>query len=585
MRVLLLAAPVDEYRATRRANLSASGRARTSRSTAERLGGRRAVVVDAILGTGFDGEPRGAAADAIEAMQRLGVPVVAADVASGVDASTGEVAGVGRARAATATFAAAKPGHWIAPGKRARGELAVIDIGIPRGAPGARPDVGLLDDGRVLALVPGRERRATKFTSGHVVVAGGSRGLTGAPCLAAEAAMRAGAGYVTALVPASLEPSSRSRLLEVMTRGLPDDDGALTPAGAATVLEASERGGALVPRPRRGAQRRAPSPSCARSPRAPSAPLAARRRRAQRARRRARGAGARAARRPCSRPHAGELGRLLGVDVRGGQAAAPAPRARGRAPREARSSCSRATTRSSRGPTASSRSTPGRAPALATAGTGDVLSGVIGALLAKGLEPFAAACAGVRLHAAPGATRPAGTGPTASSPATSSPRSRSPGSVRAVLSVADIMDTDPVPVGPDDDVEAVLQVLREHELPGVPVVNEGGRCVGIITEADLVLRDEKGDLHLPHYFELVRRLRLPRAAAPLRGAPAQGRRARPPGDLMTEDPVTIEPDAPVEEAGRVIARRHHNRLPVVEHGRLVGVVTRLDVLEALTRDE
>src|SRR3954471_7809899 len=70
------------------------------------------------------------------------------------------------------------------------------------------------------------------------------------------------------------------------------------------------------------------------------------------------------------------------------------------------------------------------------------------------------------------------------------------------LTVADIMDTDVLAVTPEDTVEAVLRVLRTHELPGVPVVNSGGRCVGIITEADLVMTGEDADLHLPHYFEL-----------------------------------------------------------------------------------
>ncbi len=146
--------------------------------------------------------------------------------------------------------------------------------------------------------------------------------------------------------------------------------------------------------------------------------------------------------------------------------------------------------------------------------------------------------------------------------------------------VADIMDVDTPSVQPEDTVETVLRILHENELPGVPVVNSGGRCVGIITEADLVMAGEDSDLHLPHYFELFgglvflesmnhfeQRLRKATAALAL--------------DLMTEYPVTIEPSATVDEAARVISRSKHNRLPVVEHGRLVGVVTRVDVLEAL----
>jgi CBS domain-containing protein len=151
------------------------------------------------------------------------------------------------------------------------------------------------------------------------------------------------------------------------------------------------------------------------------------------------------------------------------------------------------------------------------------------------------------------------------------------------LTVADIMDSDTPTVSPEDTVESVLRTLREHELPGIPVVNSGGRCVGIITEADLVMTGEDADLHLPHYFQLFGGLvfleplshfedRLRKATAAL---------AR---DLMTEDPVTIEASASVHEAARRIARSKHNRLPVVEHGRLQGVVTRVDVLDALTRE-
>jgi CBS domain-containing protein len=152
------------------------------------------------------------------------------------------------------------------------------------------------------------------------------------------------------------------------------------------------------------------------------------------------------------------------------------------------------------------------------------------------------------------------------------------------LTVRDIMDAEPVTVRPTDDVETVVRILRRHELPGVPVINEGGRCVGIVTEADLVLADEQGDLHIPHYIELFGGVvflePLHRFEERLKKAFASKV-----ADLMTEDPVTIEPDASVAEAGRLIVRRGHNRLPVVEHGRLVGVVTRVDVLEALTRDE
>lgn len=152
------------------------------------------------------------------------------------------------------------------------------------------------------------------------------------------------------------------------------------------------------------------------------------------------------------------------------------------------------------------------------------------------------------------------------------------------LTVRDIMDSEPVSVTVADSVEKVLNVMRDHDLSGVPVVNEGGRCVGIITEADLVLSEEGEDFHLPHYFQLFggvvfleRWSNFEERARKAFAATAE--------DMMTPDPITIEPDATVREAANLIARKKHNRLPVIEHGRLVGVVTRVDVLDGLTSDE
>ncbi len=149
--------------------------------------------------------------------------------------------------------------------------------------------------------------------------------------------------------------------------------------------------------------------------------------------------------------------------------------------------------------------------------------------------------------------------------------------------VAEIMETDVPTVTPEDTLEHVLRTMREHDVSGIPVVNSGHRCVGIITEADLVMAGENTDLHLPHYFELFGGLVF---LEPLRHFEDRLRKATAAlaRDLMTEDPMTIESTAAAEEAGRLISRSRHNRIPVVEHGQLVGVVTRVDVLEALTRE-
>jgi CBS domain-containing protein len=151
-----------------------------------------------------------------------------------------------------------------------------------------------------------------------------------------------------------------------------------------------------------------------------------------------------------------------------------------------------------------------------------------------------------------------------------------------VALVRDVMDPDPITVRPDDSIETVVRTLREQELPGVPVVEEDGRCAGIVTEADLVLPDEQGDLHLPHYIDLFGATvfiePLGRFEQRLRKAFASTAR-----DMMSTDLVTVAPDTTVEEAARLVHERGHNRLPVVEGDRLVGVVTRVDLLGALVR--
>jgi CBS domain-containing protein len=148
--------------------------------------------------------------------------------------------------------------------------------------------------------------------------------------------------------------------------------------------------------------------------------------------------------------------------------------------------------------------------------------------------------------------------------------------------VRDIMESSPATVSPDTSVEDVVRTLRENELPGVPVVDGDGRCVGIVTEADLVLPDPNGDLHIPHYINLfggtVFLEPLGRFEKRLRKAFASTA-----ADMMTRDPDTVTPDTTVREAAGIVHKSGHNRLPVVEDGRLVGVVTRVDLLGALAQ--
>jgi CBS domain-containing protein len=155
----------------------------------------------------------------------------------------------------------------------------------------------------------------------------------------------------------------------------------------------------------------------------------------------------------------------------------------------------------------------------------------------------------------------------------------------AANTVAEIMERDAPAVAMDATVEDVIAQFKEQDVPALPVVNEGGRCVGIVTEKDLVIADEEGDLHIPHYVELFGGLvffppelriferRLKKASA-----------ARV-SDLMSQPPITVEPQTTVHEAAHIIVERGHSRLPVVEHGRYIGLVTRADVLAALNEAE
>ena len=150
--------------------------------------------------------------------------------------------------------------------------------------------------------------------------------------------------------------------------------------------------------------------------------------------------------------------------------------------------------------------------------------------------------------------------------------------------VGDIMERDPVSVSEDTKVEDVVLTLQKHELPGVPVVDGDGRCVGIVTEADLVVPDPDGDLHIPHYIQLFGGVvflePLQRFEQKLRKAFAGSA-----SDMMSAHPDVIGPGATAREAAEKIYHSGHNRLPVVdEDGRLVGVVTRVDLLGALAAE-
>jgi NAD(P)H-hydrate epimerase len=359
-------------------------------------------ILDALLGTGFSGEPREPVAGAIAAINRAHEAqdrptVVACDVPSGVDGSTGEVSAEAVRADVTVTFHAAKPGLWISPGKRHAGSVRIVDIGIPLDGRPVTPAVGLIRPS-VLDQIPRRDHASTKFSVGSVLVIAGSRGLTGAPVMAATAAARAGAGYVTVAAPASAVPAIAAKLLEVMTVELPDDPETGPKRGSSKLaVERAQRAQAVVLGPGIGRL-----PAAAKFARDVAVhtnrPLVLD----------ADGLNAHAEEggieRLASRsaptvltPHAGELARLLGVSSQEIDA------------HRLRHACEAATRAGAivvlkgddtlvADPDGRVAVSPGGAPALATAGTGDVLSGVIGAFLAKGVEPFTATCAAVSAH-------------------------------------------------------------------------------------------------------------------------------------------------------------------------------------------
>jgi NAD(P)H-hydrate epimerase len=338
------------------------------------------VVVDALFGTGFSGEPRPEAAALIERINANPAPVVSVDLPSGVDASTGEVAGAVVDADLTVTFHAPKVGLAVAPGRFHAGRVVVADIGleaVPTQHRRATP--GLLE------LVPRRGPRDTKYTAGSVLVVGGQPGMTGAACLSALAALRADAGYVTLAVPAESLPVVESLALEPVKIGWHDD------AAVETIAAAAERAGAIAIGPGLGRDdaRRALVRELLERLDLPAVV----------------DADALFGLEPVARaaptvltPHAGELARLLGTDSAwvgahrleaarqgaerfGAVLLLKGPDTIVAAPAEGAIVCDL-------GP-----------PSLATAGTGDVLTGVVASFLAKGLEPRLAAAAAASAHA------------------------------------------------------------------------------------------------------------------------------------------------------------------------------------------
>ena len=340
------------------------------------------VIVDAIFGTGFSGEPRAEAASLIERINASGAPRARHRPAVGRRRLDRRGRRRGRQRRRDRHLSRAEGRAR----RRARAASTPDACTSPTSGSSTRETARARDARSSCASVPRRREGDNKYTAGHVLVVGGSRGLTGAPSLAAQAAMRADAGYVTVAAPESTLPVLEQRLLEAVKRPLPDEDGLVAEGSAEIVRELAQKATAVALGP--GLGRGAGAAGARRA-------LLARARAAGRGRR-GRALPARAGDWPGPRvltPHEGELG------------AAARTRRRRRSPRtgsrpcarrrsaSTASSCSRAPTRSSPRRAAGARRLPLGLPSLATAGTGDVLTGIVGAFLAKGMDAQLAAAA------------------------------------------------------------------------------------------------------------------------------------------------------------------------------------------------
>jgi len=358
------------------------------------------LVVDAVLGTGLTEDVRGLPARAIGWLEGAEGPVVSVDIPSGVSSDTGRVCGAAVRADLTVTFQWPKRGHFLYPGAALAGRLEVVDIGVPPPALGrVAPGLWCVEGGDFVgALV--RAPDAHKGTFGHVLVLGGSPGKSGAPGLAAWGALRAGAGLATVAAPGRCLPGARLPL-EVMTESLGDDaeareweeshwERAAGPVARATALVAGPGMGT-------GAGARA---FLARLLAAEGAPAVLD---ADALNLVAAEPGLWAARRRESvlTPHPGEASRLLGTTT----AAVQADRvgaARDLAERHGCPVVLKGAATLVAEPGAPVVLVPVGNPGMATAGTGDVLAGVLGAFLARGLDPGMAARIAAYVHGVAG---------------------------------------------------------------------------------------------------------------------------------------------------------------------------------------
>jgi NAD(P)H-hydrate epimerase len=354
------------------------------------------LIIDALLGIGTTGALREPIAAAVRAINRSGRPVVALDVPTGIDADNGEVPGDAIEAELTITFHGDKVGLHVDPARAFAGEVITQPIGIPRLVT-VRPDAWLMEFDS--APVPPKGARSSKYQAGAVLVVAGSPGLTGAGVLTARAGLRCGGGLIVAAVPATVQPLVAEQTVEVMVAPIPDVDGYFGARSLDAVIAQTRRVGAI-----------ALGPGLGRDPRtrafvrglldATKLPVVIdadglwhlgtrpgwlKRRTAP----------------TLLTPHTGEAARLLGVD----RAEVDAARLHS-ARRLARMT---GATTILKGPGQIVIDPAGTVlidgvgtEALATAGSGDVLTGIVAAMLARGLHPLVAAATASTAHARAG---------------------------------------------------------------------------------------------------------------------------------------------------------------------------------------
>lgn len=352
------------------------------------------AIVDALFGTGLSRALEGAALYAVQRMNESGLPIVAVDIPSGVDGATGQALGEAVHAAATVAFHRPKHGHMLFPGRALTGELIVADIGILPEWDGAQ-GIEVLEETDAKAMLPMRARDAHKGTFGHVLLVAGSEGMAGAACLCAQAALRAGSGLVTAACCAPVRLTMQSLVPCAMTKVV--STGAALDAGAALELYNLAQGKkALAIGPGMGqsdgAWRAVSQLILSDIPKvidADALNLLAKH-------------GGRVGRNTVLTPHPGEMARLTGAAV-DEILASPVEYAQQLA--QDMDCCvllKGATTVIVRGEDAAMNLTG--CEAMATGGSGDVLTGVIAGLMAQGMTPFDAARVGAYYHGRAGET-------------------------------------------------------------------------------------------------------------------------------------------------------------------------------------